>query len=623
MKYKQYLLVLVVTYLKSVACFASGSGVEFAARNGTAEGYLSSGIKYYAYSAPWIKGKLAFSVIVKAGSLLETQDEIGVAHFLEHLSATSVPEFDREKTLDIALQGGLDIFKDWVVYTSDKQTIYSYTYSKEYPETERILVKYIRGILSDMVFTQSEVDSERRIILKELKSIPRVTDYPFLRGEYFNRHSSIGDSIQLYAITPEKIKGFYQKWYRPQNIAIIMVGDLPAEELRSKIIENFDDARCVVNSPTPLAHTPLNESNICLSDGNGQNSPSKNVYEASVIYRFPQPDLSSKSTLKEAVAKEMVALMTKELVKNSGNIRYSVSYQMFSMIPNAGEVRIGFVCRDTADYATALQKIGGVVSSLKNGNVSHTIIQQLWSRYRISYANFPSSNMSDINALMKYIHEDFISNRLLVNPKEFAEALRDAVSRLSSSDINKAASCIFGTSYSMLANFPSYGPDFEKRMESLLMVSSKASLPAADIAISDSTTSGRSVSPSKVLLTKNKKAFNPDLIRKKDTLVNGMLSYRLVNGVEVIWDKKSDKKRLTVICNAGIGSLRDEDRFFMQNIRNVTPQIYDIDSKTRDKIVRQIAGISAPLEVMNGKIQLVTEWNTRNEEFVWQYLSEV
>ena len=596
---------------------------DFPTRKGATEGRLANGIKYYTFSTPWVKGKFAIGMVVNSGSLYETKDEIGIAHFLEHLCSTSVPGYDRAKTLEIVHQGGLDLFNDWQAATSDTRTVYNFIYPKEDKKTERDFIRYTRGVLADMEFTKEKVDAERKVILKETQSSFGVNSYANLKGGYYDKHSLLGDSTQLCAITAEKINKFYRKWYRPENIALVMLGDAPAEELQAKLVAAFDDARCVVDSLLPTSHLPLNESNIYLY---GKQKSIDQGYDATIIYRFPQIPLSSKSELRKAIAAEMVTQMLKGILegpKNGGN-GFKVSSVMQSNMPRASVTNISFTCRDTVEYLERLNLIGNAISVLRYGAIDTTFLRQLWKKSRSTYSFFPVEEKADLNRVLRNIYGDFAARRPLTEPRIFIKALNEAASQITEDDIHHAAEQIFTSSHSMLANFPDYGKDFEQKMEAFLSTSCTNRVATASLNIPGTLQVDRGIAKDRKLLPMARPSYSESMIAKEEALPNGMIRYTLGNGLEIVWDKTSQRQHVSVITSAGVGNIDEKDRPFMQRLKSIrSASVLGINPKTFSQTLRKWKDISTSIDLSYRQVQLNSEWNKRNVEFLWQYISQV
>lgn len=598
---------------------------DFPARKGATEGRLTNGIKYYTMSTPWIKGKFAIGMVVKTGSLYEAKEDVGVAHFLEHLVSTSVPGFDRRKSLDIVYNGGMNLFDDWQAFTSEIRTIYNYTYPKENKDTEQQLITYLRGVLGKMEFTQKEVDIERPAILAETKTSFSSGGMSNLRGGYFEKHTILGDSVQISLITPEKLKKFYRKWYRPENIAFVMIGDASAADLEKKLKAAFDDAKCVVDSISPPAFLPLNQNNVSLYSPSEIEKDKRKGYSGRLIYRFPLCDLTKRTELRKAIAMEMTTNIFKGMLEGTKS-GIEVSSAIPSNMPRSSVLNVKMTFTDSVAFQHKLKEIGNAISHLRYGEVSKDFINKLWQKHPSIYKiKVRISDSFNTSTLLSSIYGNFMGGFPLADPDVFANALDQAATQVTSEDIRKAAEVIFTQSRSFLAGLPDYGPSFEKRM--VVLFDGFCSQPNSRVKFDLPVVRNRiapKYSDSQKLISEKKPIYKPGMVVEKKLLNNGMHSYRLKNGIELIWENTDRRKHILVETATGTATVVPDERSFLDLFKEIRrPGLMNVTNVKMEELNRSWGSPTTTIKMGSHKISIETEWAAKNEEFIWQYIAQI
>ncbi|WP_164111905.1 MULTISPECIES: M16 family metallopeptidase [Sphingobacterium] len=620
---RNLLLVILVAICGTSTGYAQG---DFAARKDATQGKLANGIQYYTLSTPWIKGKMAIGMIVKTGSLYETQDEVGIAHFLEHLVSTSVPGFDRRKSLDLVYDGGLNLFQDWQAFTSEVRTIYNYTYSKENKDTEDKLIQYIRGVLGHMQFTQREVDIERPAILAETKTSYSSGGLSNLRGGYFEKHTILGDSAQIAAITPQKVENFYRKWYRPENIALVLIGDAGAMELEQKLKSAFSDAKCVVDSALPQAFLPVHEDNVALFSPSEVEVDKRKGFMGRLIYRFPLIDLTQRKELRKAIAVELITDIFKGMLEGY-KTGMEVTAAIPSNMPTASVLNVKFNFQDTSAFQNRLKEIGGAISHLRYGDVDVDFLQSLWkSRSSVYKYKVKLSDSHSPSVILNSIYSNFTANLPIADPTVFAQALDEAAAQLTPEDIRAAAEIVFTNSRAFLAGLPDYGKGFEVRMVNLLDESSNQ--PDVRIAYQLPTARHRMGSKSsgevKALLQSDRPRYKKSMLQHQTLLPNGMQLYRLKNGMEIIWNKSDRRNSISLETDAGTVLLKKEEQPFASQFKEIRDPVFANKSLSElDALKRAWGSPSLTLKYQGYKSGVETTFTADNFEFVIQYLANL
>ncbi len=228
-------------------------------------GTLDNGLTYYIKTHPTPKARAEMWLAVNAGSVLEDDDQRGLAHFTEHMAFNGTARFEKNTMIDFFERSGMDFGADVNAFTSFDETIYQL----QVPTDDAKLVATGLDVLEDWAgavsFDPKEVDKERGVVIEEWRlgrgANQRVFDklWPvLLAGSKYSERKPIGDKKILETTSVERLKAFYDDWYRPNNMAVIIVGDVDPAAMKKEIEARFSDLenpaaqRERVNVPVPL-----------------------------------------------------------------------------------------------------------------------------------------------------------------------------------------------------------------------------------------------------------------------------------------------------------------------------------------------------------------------------------
>lgn len=211
-------------------------------------GVLDNGLRYAVMPNATPKGEAALRLYIGAGSLHEAEDQRGLAHFIEHMAfngSENVPEGELVKILE---RLGLAFGADTNAFTGFDQTVYQLDLpdvSEEHIDTGLMLLRETAG---NLTFDPEAIDRERGVILSER----RVRNTPGLRqfqtqaaflapGSRLSDRLPIGTEEVITNAPRQRLVDFYTAYYRPDNAALIVVGDIDADAMIAKIEARFGE----------------------------------------------------------------------------------------------------------------------------------------------------------------------------------------------------------------------------------------------------------------------------------------------------------------------------------------------------------------------------------------------
>jgi zinc protease len=184
--------------------------------------------------------------VVKAGSVLEDEDQLGLAHFVEHMAFNGTEHFEKQELVDYLEGIGMRFGPDLNAYTSFDETVYMLMVPTDSAELVATAFQILEDWAHGQVFDHEEIDKERGVIVEEWRlgrgAGARIRDQqlPVLfQGSRYAERLPIGKPEVVENFDYETLKRFYRQWYRPDLMAVIAVGDFEAETIEELIHRHF------------------------------------------------------------------------------------------------------------------------------------------------------------------------------------------------------------------------------------------------------------------------------------------------------------------------------------------------------------------------------------------------
>ena len=212
-------------------------------------GKLPNGLTYYIRHNEYPKGQAEFFIAQKVGSILEEDNQRGLAHFLEHMCFNGTKNFPGNQVVSWLETKGVKFGQNLNAYTSIDETVYNIS---NVPLIRESIVDSCLLVLHDwsgyVTCDPAEIDNERGVIIEEKRGRDAadwrmyMASRPYVFGDVpYGRRTLIGGYDQLANFEHQSLIEFHQKWYRPDNQAVIVVGDIDVDAVEAKIKTMFSD----------------------------------------------------------------------------------------------------------------------------------------------------------------------------------------------------------------------------------------------------------------------------------------------------------------------------------------------------------------------------------------------
>ena len=228
------------------------------------KGKLSNGLTYYIQKNTRPEKKVELRLVVNAGSILEDDDQQGLAHFTEHMAFNGSANFKKNDLVSFLQSIGVEFGADLNAYTGFDETVYILPIPTEKKENIQKGFLILQDWASTVAFDGAEIDKERGVVLEESRRGKGAEDrmfrvvYPkMFEGSRYANRIPIGKDEILRNFKYDVIKRFYKDWYRPDLMAVIVVGDIEPAEAETLIKQHFEKLKNPAKPrPRTLADVP-------------------------------------------------------------------------------------------------------------------------------------------------------------------------------------------------------------------------------------------------------------------------------------------------------------------------------------------------------------------------------
>ncbi len=298
-------------------------------------GTLSNGLKYYIKYNHKPEHKVELRLAVNAGSILEDDDQQGLAHFMEHMNFNGLKHFPGNELVKYLESIGVSFGNDLNAFTGFDQTVYILPI----PSDDQGKLETGFNVISDWsgaaLLTDEEIDKERGVILAESRIGKGADDRmmkkwlpAMMNGSKYANRLPIGRDSIIEKFDHSVLRRFYHEWYRPNLQAVVVVGDMPVEKAEKMIIEKFSGYK---NPENPRYRQPFfdvkpfaENKAMMVSDKEA------NFTQVSLVGSFrPRIPVTTEENYMDKTINDLFATMLSariEELKNTSNPPFAIAY---------------------------------------------------------------------------------------------------------------------------------------------------------------------------------------------------------------------------------------------------------------------------------------------------------
>jgi len=220
-------------------------------------GTLGNGLSYYIRANDLPETRAELRLVIRAGAMQEEDDERGLAHFLEHMAFNGTRNFPPSELVDYLESIGMQFGSDLNASTSFDETIYQLQVPTDDPEILQTAFQILEDWAHGIIFDGEQIEEERGVIVEEWRLRQgvgsRIADQQIpvmFHGSRYAERIPIGELDQIQSFTRDDFLDFYRRWYRPDLMAVIAVGDFDVAGVEALIRQHFEG---IATRPEPVA----------------------------------------------------------------------------------------------------------------------------------------------------------------------------------------------------------------------------------------------------------------------------------------------------------------------------------------------------------------------------------
>lgn len=281
-------------------------------------GRLANGLTYYIRQNGKPEKRAELRLVVNAGSVLEDPDQLGLAHFMEHMNFNGTRRFPKNELVSYLQSIGVEFGADLNAYTGFDETVYILPVPTDKPGLVEKGLQILEDWAHNALLDSAEIEKERGVVIEEWRlsrgadeRMMRLTLPVQYRGSLYAERLPIGTKESLEKFTHAALKRFYRDWYRPDLQAVVVVGDIDVNDIEQKIRETF--------GKIPAATNPRKRAIITVPD----HAESLSVVAKDPETAFPSIEiLFKKDPLPEALIGDYCRYMNRRLFTGMLNNRF-------------------------------------------------------------------------------------------------------------------------------------------------------------------------------------------------------------------------------------------------------------------------------------------------------------
>ncbi|MBN8824048.1 MULTISPECIES: pitrilysin family protein [unclassified Spirosoma] len=220
-------------------------------------GKLPNGLTYYIRKNAEPKNRAELRLVIRVGSVLENDNQQGLAHFMEHMEFNGTKNFPKNELVNYLQSAGVRFGADLNAYTGFDETVYQLPVPTDSANVFNKAFQILEDWAHNATIDPAEVNKERGVVLEERRlgrgAGQRMRDKYFpalLNNSQYSKRLPIGTEQVLTTFKTETLRQFYHDWYRPDLMAVVAVGDFDVKQVEGIIREKFGRIPAVKN-PKP------------------------------------------------------------------------------------------------------------------------------------------------------------------------------------------------------------------------------------------------------------------------------------------------------------------------------------------------------------------------------------
>lgn len=407
-------------------------------------GKLQNGMTYYIYQNKMPENRASVNVLVKAGSLQEDDDQLGMAHLIEHMCFNGTEKYDKNEVVKYYQSIGLNFGGDLNAHTSFDETVYKIQIPTDDKEKFEKGMEVLKEMTLKPTFKQENIDGEKDIIVEEWRlgqglseRISKVFQETLFDGSRYKERFPIGDMEIIRGTKRDVLKRYYDRWYHPENMAVVLVGDFDVKYAESVIKKYFeyDETRKF----TPREEYRLKE----LSDNYVTFKDKEMTYVLlEMVTRedlyFPDNEANALDFYKNLLFKNILGNRVNEELLTGNNVIYEGNY--YSMDLSKDRLNTFYTVINKDKIREGIKISVNIMKNLAVNGVSEEELNLEKENLRRLFENMAQNQESTKNEeIISGLRRIFLNDDIFANDRDILKYYNILEKKISQADIQKIA----------------------------------------------------------------------------------------------------------------------------------------------------------------------------------------
>jgi zinc protease len=528
-------------------------------------GKLANGLTYYIQKNGRPEKKLELRLVVKAGSILEDNDQLGLAHLMEHMAFNGSTHFKKHELISYLQSIGVKFGADLNAYTSFDETVYILPVPTDKPEIVEKAFLILQDWAQGVALKEEDIDAERNIVLEELRLgkgaqdrmskqfLPKLFD-----GSKYAHRLPIGTEESLKGFKAEALRRFYKDWYRPDLMAVVVVGDMEPAKAQAMVEQHFSALKNPANErPRDYERIPARSKfeALVVTDQEATNNTVQILSPASE--RKPELTIGDyRQQLVEGLFNSMLSVRNQELTQKanppfvgggSGMSGFIRGYRMFSASAMLGQAGVAPAVDALVQESSRARQFGFTQDELDRAKKNHQ---------RNMERAYEERDKTDSGVFAAEYIRNFLVQEAIPGLDNERTYVRELFPTIQLAEVNRYAQAVIPEKSALLAVYMGASKDTATTPAEPQLLASV--LAARDKAV---TAHEEKKLPASLMPVPPKPG---SIVAEKQVPALGLTQLTLSNGVQV-WlkptDFKSDQVLMSAVRHGGQSLVAQEDAF--------------------------------------------------------------
>ncbi|MFO0747827.1 MAG: insulinase family protein [Myxococcota bacterium] len=376
------------------------------------KGKLANGLTYYIKKHGTPAKRASMWLAVNAGSLLEDDDQRGLAHFCEHMAFNGTKGFERSAIVDYLEKIGMRFGADLNAFTSYDETVYQLLVPTDDQAFLDKGLSILREWASEVSYDPAEVEKERGVVLEEWRlgrgpgeRLGKLQRPVLFAGSRYAERDPIGLPEIIKGASRDALVRFYHDWYRPDLMAVIVVGDLDPAWVKAEIERRFGDLKNPDNErPRVRAEVPKGGgTRVSIETDPEASSSSVTVYDLTAHRR-------------ESTGNDLRRSIVEQVYQNALDARFEI----LGRKPDAPFTRAGVGAQGLMREIDAFARSAVVKSDREAAQIEETLRSLFTEVLRVERHGFSAAELERAKADVSRMYDEYVADEGTADGSEYA-----------------------------------------------------------------------------------------------------------------------------------------------------------------------------------------------------------